>query len=161
MVEAIQTVYYSVRNYLYGWRRKESIGHFSLWPWNGNGVVMSHGGKCNIFYKCWWGHESLTICCWLTVWDQGPGKCSRRLFSHIPMHMGSRNPCDFMQSADSIPYRCHYGISIARYGTALTRCWRHDVPNYYRMTSGFYACGVRLWNDVSNFQTRVTSKFWE
>ena len=45
----------------------------------------------------------------------------------------------------SIPYRCPCGISVAVYGRAHTRRWRHDVlnQNYHRMTAGFHICVER------------------
>ena len=46
---------------------------------------------------------------------------------------------------------CSCGISVAIYATTYTWCWRHDVPNYKRIASDFYVCGVRLWNAGSNF----------
>ena len=58
------------------------------------------------------------------------------LEKHIyPCIWGSRNLCAFLSAAKSIPHLCSCGIRVAIYETA---CCRHNVPDYYRMTSGFY-----------------------
>ena len=71
-------------------------------------------------------------------------------FSHIPFIWSWESLC-FL-----VPYRCPFGISVAILETAHTRRWRHDVPNYYRVTLGLYVCGVKLWNADSNFQIQST-----
>ena len=80
---------------------------------------------------------------WINLYSYTPDKeilditLRKKFFSHIPMHMGSRNPCAFLPAAKSIPYQNPCGIRATIYERAHTlRCYIRDSSHASRCVCG-------------------------